>query len=55
MQVSLLTRLSPATAIIIDLLQGRTLSPVQWAGLGLIFLSLIPERERIERSRESLG
>lgn len=45
-QVSLLTRISPATAIVIDLLQGRTLSLVQWAGLGLIALSFMPEREK---------
>ena len=43
-QVSLLTRLSPATAIVIDLLQGRTLSAVQWSGLLLIALSFLPER-----------
>lgn len=42
-QVSLLTRLSPATAIAIDLLQGHTLSAVQWTGLALIALSFLPE------------
>lgn len=43
-QVSLLTRLSPATAITLDLLQGRTLGMVQWAGLALIALSFLPAR-----------
>lgn len=43
-QVSLLTRLSPATAIVIDLLLGHTLSAVQWGGLALIALSFLPER-----------
>ncbi|MFC3835408.1 MULTISPECIES: EamA family transporter [Deinococcus] len=43
-QVSLLTRLSPATAIVIDLLLGHTLSAVQWSGLALIALSFLPER-----------
>ncbi len=40
--MSLLTRLSPATAIAIDLLQGHTLSAVQWTGLALIALSFLP-------------
>ncbi|GHF34201.1 putative blue pigment (indigoidine) exporter [Deinococcus metalli] len=43
-QVSLLTRLSPATALLIDLLRGHTLSGGQWAGLALIALSFVPER-----------
>lgn len=44
-QISLLSRLSPATAIVIDLLLGRHLSWVQWGGLALIALSFLPERQ----------
>ncbi|AKH16587.1 EamA family transporter [Deinococcus soli (ex Cha et al. 2016)] len=40
-QVSLLTRLSPATAIALDLLNGRPLGAAQWTGLGLIALSVL--------------
>lgn len=45
-QVSLLSRLSPATAIMIDLLLGRSLSLVQWGGLALIALSFVPEKQK---------
>lgn len=54
-QVSLLTRLSPATAILIDLLLGRTLSAVQWGGLGLIALSFVPERPTAKLQSETDG
>ncbi|OWL95447.1 hypothetical protein CBQ26_11840 [Deinococcus indicus] len=40
-QISLLTRLSPATAIALDLLAGRHLGGPQWAGLGLITVSVL--------------
>ncbi|GGR88170.1 EamA family transporter [Deinococcus sedimenti] len=40
-QVSLLTRLSPATALALDLLSGRPLGAAQWAGLGLITVSVV--------------
>lgn len=43
---SLLSRLSPATAILIDVALGRTLGAVQWGGLALIALSFLPERPR---------
>ena len=46
LQVSLLTRLSPATAIVIDLWQGQHLGGLQWLGLGFIALSFIPKWER---------
>lgn len=45
-RASLLSRLSPATAILIDVTLGRTLSVVQWGGLLLIALSFLPERLR---------
>jgi probable blue pigment (indigoidine) exporter len=43
-QTALLSRLSPATAIAIDLLSGRTLGAAQWVGLALIALSFLPYR-----------
>ncbi|WP_221089557.1 EamA family transporter [Deinococcus aquaedulcis] len=43
-QVSLLTRLSPATALMLDLWQGHRLGALQWGGLALIALSFLPPR-----------
>ncbi|ALW89661.1 EamA family transporter [Deinococcus actinosclerus] len=40
-QVSLLTRLSPAAALTLDLLAGRHLGAAQWAGLALIAVSVL--------------
>jgi len=40
-QISLLTRLSPAAALTLDLLAGRHLSAAQWAGLTLIAASVL--------------
>lgn len=54
-QVSLLTRLSPATAIALELLNGRPLSAAQWAGLGLITLSVLLGAWPARPARASYG
>ncbi|MBZ9750648.1 DMT family transporter [Deinococcus sp. HMF7604] len=53
LQVSLLTRLSPATALALDFWQGRSLNAAQWLGLGLIALSFLPPRQKTTAQAQS--